>query len=106
MAGADLGTQFEKLSDSAKTANDKIKAAGKGRKILLDLRDDSSGDPEQGLRLANFFINQGTLATLEGQRFPKQTFTADPSKFLTSAPVAVLVNRGTYGAAELAAVAI
>jgi carboxyl-terminal processing protease len=83
----------------------KIKA-GKGHKILLDLRDDSSGDPEQGLRLANFFIKEGTLATLEGQRFPKQTFTADPSKFLTSAPLAVLVNRGTYGAAELAAVAI
>jgi carboxyl-terminal processing protease len=84
----------------------KIKAAGKGRKILLDLRDNSSGDPEQGLRLANFFINQGTLASLEGQRFPKQTFTADPSKFLTGAPLAVLVNRGTYGAAELAADAI
>jgi carboxyl-terminal processing protease len=84
----------------------KIKATGKEHKILLDLRDDSAGDPEQGLRLANFFVNQGTLATLEGQRFPKQTFTADPSKFLTSAPLAVLVNRGTYGAAELAAVAI
>lgn len=84
----------------------KIKSAGKTRKILLDLRDDSQGDAEQGLRLANFFINQGTLATLEGQKFDKQTFTAEPSKFLTSAPVAVLVNRGTYGAAELAADAI
>ena len=29
MARADLRTQFEKISDSAKTANDKIKAAGK-----------------------------------------------------------------------------
>ena len=84
----------------------KIKAAGKARKILLDLRDDSEGDPEQGIRLANFFINQGTLATLEGQKYPKQTFAADPSKVLTSAPLAVLVNRGTYGAAELAADAI
>lgn len=84
----------------------KIKAAGKTRKILLDLRDDSEGDPAQGLRLANLFINQGTLATLEGQKYPKQTFTADPSKFLTGAPVAVLVNRGTYGAAELTADAI
>ena len=84
----------------------KIKAAGKSRKILLDLRDDSQGDPQQGLRLANFFISQGTLATLEGQRFAKQTFTADPSKTLTSAPVAILVNRGTYGASELAADAI
>ena len=85
---------------------EKIKASGKSRKILLDLRDDSEGDAAQGLRLANFFINQGTLATLEGQKFPKQTFTADSSKFLTSAPVAVLVNRGTYGAAELVADAI
>jgi carboxyl-terminal processing protease len=85
---------------------EKIKAAGKSRKILLDLRDDSEGNSEQGLRLANFFINQGTLATLEGQKFPKQTFAADPSRFLTSAPLVVLINRGTYGAAELAADAI
>jgi carboxyl-terminal processing protease len=84
----------------------KIKAAGKTRKILLDLRDDSDGDPEQGIRLANFFVGQGTLAVLEGQKFPRQTFTADPAKVLTSAPVAVLVNRGTYGAAELTADAI
>ena len=84
----------------------KIKAAGKSRKILLDLRDDSEGDPEQGIRLANFFVSQGTLAVLEGQKFPRQTFTADPAKVLTSAPVAVLVNRGTYGAAELTADAI
>jgi carboxyl-terminal processing protease len=84
----------------------KIKAAGKGRKVLLDLRDSSGDDAQQGIRLANFFIKQGTLATLEGQKFPTQTFTADPAKFLTDAPVAVLVNRGTYGAAELAAGAI
>jgi carboxyl-terminal processing protease len=83
----------------------KIKA-NKGRKILLDLRDVSGGDPDEGLRLANFFINQGTLAALEGQKFPKQTFAADPAKYLTAAPLAVLVNRGTYGAAELTAAAI
>ena len=84
----------------------KLKAAGKSRKVLLDLRDCSDGDAAQGLRLANFFINQGTLATLEGQKFPVQTFTADPAKFITGAPLAVLVNRGTYGAAELTADAI
>jgi len=84
----------------------KIKAAGKGRKVLLDLRDSYGDDAEQGIRLANFFVKQGTLATLQGQKFPTQTFTADPAKCLTDAPVAVLVNRGTYGAAELAAAAI
>jgi carboxyl-terminal processing protease len=84
----------------------KIKAAGSTRKILLDLRDTNGDDALEGLRLANFFIKQGTLATLEGQKFPLQTFTADPARFLTGAPLAVLVNRGTYGAAELAAAAI
>jgi carboxyl-terminal processing protease len=79
--------------------------AGKNRKVLLDLRD-SSGDAEQGLRLANFFVKEGTLATLEGQKFPRQIFTADAARFITDAPLAVLVNRGTYGAAELTAAAI
>ena len=84
----------------------KIKAAGKTRKVLLDLRDSSGDDAQQGIRLANFFIKQGTLATLQGQKFTTQTFTADPAKELTDAPMDVLVNRGTYGAAELAAGAI
>jgi carboxyl-terminal processing protease len=84
----------------------RLKADGKGHKVLLDLRDSSGDDPQQGLRLANFFLKQGTLATLEGQKYPKQIFTADPAKFITNAPLAVLVNRGTYGAAELTAAAI
>ena len=76
------------------------------KKILLDLRDVSDGDPEQGLRLANLFLKQGTMATLSGQKYPTQTFTADASKCITDAPLAVLVNRGTAGAAELAAAAL
>ena len=84
----------------------RIKAAGKSRKVLLDLRDSSTGDPQQGLRLANFFLNQGTLGSLEGQKFPRQTFTADSAKFLTDAPLALLVNRGTAGPAELTTAAI
>jgi carboxyl-terminal processing protease len=83
----------------------KIRSA-KGRRILLDLRDATGDDAAQGVRLANFFLKQGTIATLEGQKFPAQTFTADPSRFLTDAPLAVLVNRGTYGAAEIAAGAV
>jgi carboxyl-terminal processing protease len=84
----------------------KLRAAGQGRKVILDLRDSSSGDEQQGLRLANFFVKQGTLATLEGQKFPHQSFSADPARFLTAAPLAVLINRGTYGPAELTAAAI
>ena len=72
---------------------------------MLDLRD-CPGDVHKGLRLANLFIKQGTLATFQGQQFATQTFAADPFQFITSAPVAVLVNRGTYGGPEFAAGAI
>jgi carboxyl-terminal processing protease len=84
----------------------RLKAAPKNEKVLLDLRDSAGGDEQEGLRLANFFIRQGTLATLEGQRFSRQTFTADPAKCITDAPLDVLVNRGTFGPAELTAAAI
>jgi carboxyl-terminal processing protease len=84
----------------------KIRGAGKGHKILLDLRDTTGDDPKQGMRLANLFIKSGNLASLEGQKYPMQVFPADASQCLTDAPLAVLVNRGTYGAPELAAAAI
>lgn len=80
--------------------------SSKARKVLVDLRDSAGGDDAQGLRLANFFIRQGTLATLEGQKFPRQTFAADPAVYISDAAMAVLVNRGTYGPAELTAAAI
>ncbi len=76
------------------------------KKILLDLRDVTAGDMTEGVRLANFLMGSGTIATLEGQKVEKQTFTADASKAInTTAPVVVLVNRGTSGAAELVAAA-
>lgn len=77
------------------------------KKILLDLRDVASGDMPDAVRMANFFIGSGTIATLGGQTFPTQTFTAEGSKAInTTAPLVVLVNRGTSGPAELVAAAI
>jgi carboxyl-terminal processing protease len=43
---------------------------------------------------------------LQGQKFPRQAFNADPAKAITALPVAVLVNRGTSGASEIVAAAI
>jgi carboxyl-terminal processing protease len=76
------------------------------KKVLLDLRDVSTGDEQQGIRLANAFIESGTLAILKGQTVPTQTFTADSSKFITAAPLVILANHGTSGAAELVAAAV
>ena len=75
-------------------------------KVLLDLRNVAEGDPAQGIRLANAFLQSGTIATIQGQTVPTQTFSAEPSRFITKAPLAILVNNGTAGAAEIAAAAI
>ena len=77
------------------------------KKVLLDLRDVAAGDMVEATRLANFFLKDGTIASLEGQKVQKVTFTADASKAInTTAPVVVLVNRGTAGPAELTAAAL
>jgi carboxyl-terminal processing protease len=76
------------------------------KKICLDLRDVAEGDEAQGVRLANFFLQSGTIATLSGQKYPTETFNAEPSKFITAAPLVVLVNHGTSGPGEIVAAAV
>jgi carboxyl-terminal processing protease len=77
------------------------------KKVLLDLRDVSAGDMGEAARLANFFLKSGTITTLEGQKMPKQTVSADPSKVINAtAPLVVLVNHGTAGPAEIVAAAL
>ena len=76
------------------------------KKILLDLRNCAEGDENEGVATANLFLNHGTIAYLQGQKYPREAFNADPAKAITALPVAVLVNRGTAGAAEIVASAI
>jgi carboxyl-terminal processing protease len=86
----------------------KIKALEKSgaKKILLDVRNCAEGDENEGVAVANLFLNHGTITYLQGQKYPRQAFNADPAKAITTLPVAVLVNRGTSGAAEIVAAAI
>src|SRR5215470_5011492 len=84
---------------------EKIKSLQKkgAKKLVLDLRYDSEGDEEEGVAVANLFLGKGTIGTLQGQKYDKVTFNADPQKKITDLPVVVLVNRGTAGPAEVVA---
>jgi len=86
----------------------RIKAAQKSgaKKLILDLRDASEGEESEGIATANLFLNHGTITYLQGQKFAKETFNADPAKAITTLPLVVMVNRGTAGPAEIVAAAI
>src|SRR5437773_3160506 len=92
---------------SGELANDIKQLQKQGaKKLLLDLRNVAEGDPQEGVAVANLFLNHGTITYLQGQKYPRENFSADPQKAITNLPVVVLVNRGTSGAAEIVAAAI
>jgi carboxyl-terminal processing protease len=76
------------------------------QKLIVDVRNCVLGTPEDGIALANLFLNKGRIAYLQGQRVPRQDFEADPAKAITTLPVAVLTNHGTADAAEVMAAAL
>jgi carboxyl-terminal processing protease len=86
----------------------KIKSLQKqgAKKLVLDLRYDSQGDEEEGVAVANLFLGKGLITYLQGQKYDKVAYNADPQKKITDLPLAVLVNHGTSGAAEVVAAAI
>ncbi len=76
------------------------------KKLILDLRNCAEGDESEGIATANLFLNHGTITYVQGQKYPRQAFNADPSKDITDLPLVVLVNKGTAGPAEVVAAAI
>ncbi len=77
------------------------------KKVILDLRNSGAGEEDEGIATANLFLNHGTITYLQGQKYPKQSFNADPQKaVIPSLPLVVLVNRGTAGPAEIVAAAM
>lgn len=74
------------------------------QKLVLDLRGVAGGSLAEGVKVANLFIKDGALAQTIGRGNKSlKTFNADPKNSIFDGPVAVLIDRGTAGAAEVIA---
>jgi len=109
----DAGIGYIKIDDFPKGRSQDVAAKLKqlqkegAKKIVLDLRNSGDGEEDEGIAVANLFLDHGTITYLQGQKYPKQTFNADAQKAVVpNIPLVVLVNRGTAGPAEIVASAI
>jgi carboxyl-terminal processing protease len=76
------------------------------KRLILDLRNDPTGTPESGIRLADLFLDNGLIAYAQGQKYPRQDFNAVATDTISKLPLVVITNRGTAGGAEVAAAAL
>jgi carboxyl-terminal processing protease len=77
------------------------------QKLILDLRDCADGTPSDGANLANFFLSSGVIHFSQNRKGEKiQIVEANPEKFITKLPMAVLIDGATAGAAEITAGAL
>lgn len=76
------------------------------KKLILDLRNSGDGEEAEGVATANLFLNHGEIAYVQGQKYPRQNFTADPAQDICNLPLVVIVNKTTAGPAEIVAGAV
>jgi carboxyl-terminal processing protease len=77
------------------------------QKMVIDVRATAGGSLPDAVAVANLFIKDGTIAETIGREGKiLKTFAADPKATVFTGPIAVLIDTGTAGAAEVLASAI
>jgi len=90
------------IAAEVKSAMARLQSEG-AHALVLDLRSSASGPLKNAVSLAELFINGGVVAKVASRSGPEQTLVASTTPGAYRGPLAILVDRGTAGAAEIAA---
>jgi carboxyl-terminal processing protease len=105
------GSGYVKVSEVSPRTADEVRGAietlrkSGAQNIVLDLRS-AAGSPENGVKVAELFLKGGVVAKLSGAKTPEQILSADPARQAWDKPLAVLLDHGSTGAAEIVAAAM
>jgi|SRR5271166_5328085 len=76
------------------------------QRLVLDVRHCSTGGPEEGVNLANLFLDKGLITYIQGQKQAREDIKANPAEDISHLPLVVIENRGTANGCEVAAAAL
>ena len=109
---ADPATGYVRVIDFSKETpallRQNIDALAKegARRYVIDLRGSARGDLDDGVAAARLFVKTGTLAVKQSKDTPREVIAAQPADGAVAAPIVLLTDAGTSGAAEVFAAAL
>ncbi|HMP04237.1 MAG TPA: S41 family peptidase, partial [Gemmatales bacterium] len=103
-------TQFgARAVEEMKAALENLKQ-NKARALILDLRGNPGGQLSGAVEIANMFLAQGRIVTVEGRNRPQEVHDARPDHVVPLAaaefPMVVLIDGGSASASEIVAAAM
>ena len=110
MAGA--GTGYVRIVDFSTQTPALLKqnldtlTKGGAQRYIIDLRGAARGDLDEGVAAARLFVKTGTLAVKQSKGNQREVIAAQAADGAITAPVALLTDSGTSGAAEVFAAAL
>ena len=106
------GVGYVRVAAFGKRAADQVRAQvaaltkSGATKLIIDVRNSAAGDLADGVAVARVFVPAGTLAIRESKASGQEKILAVKGDGAVTLPVAVLVDSGTSGPAEIFAAAL
>jgi len=93
------------VADMVRSQLETLKRAG-AASLVLDLRNAGRGEPAEGIKVAEMFLESGVIARLVRRKSSEQVWEAAPARQVWTGRLALLIDHGTLGAGEIVAAAV